>query len=206
MKAISVSVLFVLLLASSCSSVKKSQTSHKATTDSTHLVKLDTSRLVTVDSGQLQKKDSTGVTTEKNKTKTDVVIYFDSTINEYPSKPEDYYSDTVPKKKKTSIRVSLNEKGLVDVDLGNNKPTRIEIKHSGEYEKKDSSRINTTDSGYYHGKDSSNYNYTDSTGKKTTVADSSSSKSKFPWVAIMVSLALIFIFFILFALKRRSSS
>jgi|CXWL01.1.fsa_nt_gi hypothetical protein len=199
-------VISLLLAMASCSSVRKSQTYHKATIDSTHLKKIDSSKTVTVDSGRLHKVDSTGIIKEKIKTHTEVVIYFDSLYNDCWGKPEDYWeTDSVPVKKKGhSIKVSVDKAGSVDVDLGDNKPTRIEINKTGESEKTDSSSVHTTDSSSYHRKDSAHLQATDSSSMHTEVIDKASSKRKFgiPFL-IALPLAILFFAFMIYAIWRK---
>jgi len=206
-------VAMVTAAFTSCSTVRKSQTSHRETVDSVQVKKVDSVQVKKVDTSTVTKFNFSTTKDSSKKTDREIIIEVDTGYHsDYPPKPEDY--DTAAGrgikegKSKTKFKPivvtwPVTGTGPVTIDLGNWKPLRIITREHTEQTGSDSTGILIIDSTGRKTSDSAAVSTTDSTAVQKDTVDKSSSKKKtgFPFAVIVIAALVCFL---LYFLDRRS--
>lgn len=203
-------IIVVLLLAfimglGGCDTVHKTQTNHKATSDSTRRLVKDSTYLATADSGLLQRtdsishqeKDSAGTSSSKKTNTTKVTIWLDTSCHNVPDTPN-------------KITVNVTGDNSVTVDIGTRKALKVVATRTSSAEHIDSSwtkmvdntRVKNTDSSFHHDTSSISSHSEENTTVKKTESDSYKTKSKFPITTIVIGLAIVFLLLVWLRKKK----
>ena len=184
-------IAIAIVLLTSCSSVKKSQSSYQIKGDSIGMKKTEHE--------ETKNEDSSVVKTEKEKEVTDITIEYgvhsccqsEGCINQ-----NDYRDDTSSVKPGKTITIKIDGGKKIEVDLGNSKPKNIHITHTGEKEKTDSSGNKTITAV----KD----NKTDSSHVVKNESSSSSSKTKVKLLAMLgLGIGVAIVFWIIWYIRKK---